>query len=64
MAMVFNEYFGEIPVSLNRAIKKYNVSPADYWELEDYFGENFGEILAAIKRGSPKGYYQSYLLFA
>ena len=50
-AMTFHEsYGGELPVGLLRLIKRTNVSPADYWMLQDEFGsDNFGAITEAIR---------------
>lgn len=60
MATVFNEWYGEIPVALNRAIKKYNVSPSDFQTLEHY-GLSHNEMLDAIKRHSIKhGMFMEY----
>lgn len=56
--MVFNEWYGEIPFTLNRTIKKYNVSPADYDNLRDQFGSDFTAIEAFIKENSESGMYQ------
>lgn len=61
MKMVFNEWYGEIPVSLNRMLKKYNVSPADFQTLESYFGDNWANIQDAIRDYSPKGYFNEFL---
>lgn len=47
---VYNEWFGEVTPALNRALKRYNVSPADYQDLERLCGEgNHDAILAKIK---------------
>jgi hypothetical protein len=57
--MVFDECYGEIPRSLHRAIRKYKVTPAQYYMLEDEFGAtNFDTIEAWIKGNSPDGYFQ------
>ena len=57
--MVYNEWYGEIPFTLNRTIKKFNVSPSDYDLLcEDFGRENHAVIEAKIKEWSPGGYYQ------
>lgn len=58
-AMVYNEWFGEVTVALNRALKKNNVSPMDYRFLTDEFGEgNHDAILRAIKERSTSGTYR------
>lgn len=59
-AMTYNEWYGEVTVALNRALKRYNVSPSDYQMLEHDFGRgNYDAILAAIRQRSPEGYYQA-----
>jgi len=61
-AMTYNEWYGEVTVALNRALKRYNVSPYDYQELEHEFGEgNYDAILAAVKQRSTDGYYRPAL---
>ena len=63
--MTFDEYYGELPKSTLRMIKRYNVSPADYTDLEYACGEgNFAAIEAAIQRFSTKGYFCSFDLFS
>lgn len=56
--MVYNEWYGEIPFTLNRAIKKYNVSPSDYDMLVNDFGKDFAVIEAKVKEWSLDGYFQ------
>ena len=57
--MTYHESYGDLTVSLNRALKRYNVSPMDYQMLEDEFGEgNYDTILAAVKQRSEGGMYQ------
>jgi len=56
--MVYNEWYGEVTVALNRALKKFNVSPMDYDMLCDEFGRpNHDTILRAIKERSTTGMY-------
>jgi hypothetical protein len=51
--MVYDEYYGDLTFALRTAIRKYNVSPSDYSDLEAEFGEgNFTDIQAAIKERS------------
>lgn len=38
-AMTFHECFGELPKSLLTLIRKHNVSPADYYFMEELYGE-------------------------
>jgi len=57
--MVYDEFYGELTFALRAAIRKNNVAPADYTDLEDEFGAgNFGAILAAVKERSTDGMYQ------
>jgi hypothetical protein len=57
--MVYNEWYGEVTVALNRTLKRHNVSPADYRMLEDEFGEgSHGAILRAVKERSTGGMCQ------
>lgn len=57
--MVFDEYYGELTFALRTAIRKYNVSPSDYRDLEDEFGEGeYAKIQAAIKERSEDGMYR------
>lgn len=51
--MPYNEYIGRsISLSLSRAMKKHNVSPADFRDLEEVYGEDDAAIEAAIKQYS------------
>lgn len=55
---VFHESYGDLPVAEYRAIKKYGVTPADYYMLECEFGEfNHDAITAAILARSASGRY-------
>lgn len=38
--LMLNENYGEITPSLNRTLKRYNVPPAFFWELEDMYEAN------------------------
>jgi len=59
--MPFNEYVGRsISLSLSRAMRQYNVSPADFRDLEEVYGENDVAIEDAILRNSPEGYFNAY----
>lgn len=61
MKTVYNEWYGEIPVALNRAIKKYNVSPSDFQDME-HWGFSPEDMVEVIKNYSPNGYFQVYLM--
>lgn len=62
--MVFHESYGELPANLLRLIKKHNVSPSDYAELELKYGAgHFDEMRQAIIQFSKNGSYQSYLMW-
>ena len=58
----YHEFYGEIPVGLMRAIKKHNVSPADFQRME-YKEMSFSEMLDFIKDNSPNGQFSPYSLF-
>ena len=47
--MTFHESYGDLTVSLLRAIKRYNVSPSDYQSLESQYGQDYDRIEADIK---------------
>lgn len=56
--MTFDEYYGDLPVSTHRLVKKYNVSPADYSMIVDILGvPTWKEIEEHILAHSEKGYY-------
>ena len=59
--MPFNEYVGRtITLSLSRAMKKYNVSPSDFLNLERVFDEDDEAMTKAIVEYSPRGYFDVY----
>ena len=59
--MTFHEYYGELPTYLLRKVKKNNVSPADYWQLQDAYGEdNYNTIHDMIVRYSDDGMFKSW----
>lgn len=59
--MPFNEYVGrQISLSLSRAMKKYNVSPSDFRDLEEVYGEDDAAIEAAIKQYSTNGMFSVF----
>lgn len=59
--MPFNEYIGRrIPLSLSRVMKKYNVSPADFNDLESVYGEDDAAIESAIERYSVNGSFSVF----
>ena len=58
--MVFNENYGEITASLNKTLRRYNVPPASFWELEDMYEEagvkvDLDQIERFIKKSSEDG---------
>jgi hypothetical protein len=58
--MVYDEWYGELTFSLRAVIRKNNVSPYDYTELEHEFGEgNYSAIQAAIVERSTSGMYRN-----
>lgn len=59
-ATTFQEAYGVLTIAEWRAIKKNNVSPSDYDDLCDEFGqENHAEITRAItERSRGAGYYR------
>ena len=59
--MVYDESYGDLTFALRAAIRKYNVSPSDYWDLQDQFGEaSYAEMTAAIKKYSPNDNFSSF----
>lgn len=54
----YHESYGERPVALLSAIKKFNVSPADFQTME-YMDMSDDEMLDFINRHSHKGYFNS-----
>ena len=61
---MFHESYGQITQALMRLIKKYNVSPSDFQELEYKYGEgNLAAIGAAIKQYSKDGQFQVFLMW-
>lgn len=61
---VFHESYGEITPRLLQVIKKFNVSPSDWSELEMKYGEgNLKQIESAIVTYSKNGMYQPYLMW-
>lgn len=60
-AMVFDERFGEIPKSLATLMKKNNVSPSDFYQLEYELGEGkFAAFAEAIRDRSKNGSYNAF----
>ena len=49
--MVFNEYYGEIPYTLNRLIKGNNVTPSDFATMEDR-GFSHDDMIRIIREHS------------
>jgi len=57
--MVYDEWYGELTYALRAAIRKFNVSPSDYRDLEDRCGVgNYDGILSRIRVNSEGGYYR------
>lgn len=63
MKMIQNEWYGELPASLFRLVKRYNVSPSDYVDLEYFCNEDFDRMAKAIVACSRDGYFSSYELY-
>lgn len=57
---MFHESYGEVTPSLMRAIKKYNVSPSDYSDLEDVYGNDLVAIEKAIKHYVFQGQFSVF----
>lgn len=59
--MEYDEQYGDLTRPQKAAYRKYNVSPADHFDLIDEFGENNRTaIVAAVKDRSPNGYYNFF----
>ena len=59
--MIFHESYGDLTVSLLRAIKRHNVSPSDYQSLESQYGDDYDLIEANIKTFSAdNGSFSEY----
>jgi hypothetical protein len=59
--MPFNEYIGRtISLSLSRTMKKHNVSPADFRDLEEVYGTDDDAIEAAIKQYTNNGSFSAF----
>lgn len=57
--MTYHEFYGSLPESLLRLIRKNNVTPAEFQEFE-YMGLTFGEMETAILENSPNGYFNHF----
>jgi len=58
--MVYDEWYGELTFALRLVIKKRNVSPADYTDLQDEFGsDNYDAMKKAIVERSEGGMYRA-----
>lgn len=60
MEMTFHEYYGELPKRTLSLIRKFNVSPSDYRDIEDWVqrtGASWKDINDHILNMSPGGYY-------
>lgn len=59
--MPFNEWVGhDIPDSLNRAMKRYNVSPSDMHDLMNVYGTDWLAIERAIKTYTHNGMFSVF----
>jgi hypothetical protein len=60
--MTFDEYYGRLPSSTLRLVKKYNVSPADFdFILDQFMGtvqDGWSWVESHIRENSTAGYYQ------
>lgn len=62
--MTYHELYGDVSVAQLRAYKRYNVSPADHDALVNIIGAtHHNDIVAAVKRHSPKGYFSAYSFY-
>ena len=57
---VYDEYYEWVLPSTMRLIKRYNVSPSDYWTLHDYYESDYREVERCIKTYSKNGNYQEF----
>lgn len=58
--MVFHEVYGELPKGTLALIRKHNVSPSDWHEIEAWIqatGATWKEVNDHIKNMSPGGFY-------
>lgn len=63
-SMTFQEAYGEMPKWLWKKVKEFNVSPADYQELELKYGpRRFSDYGWAIEAFSKNGMFQPYLMW-
>lgn len=61
---ISHEYYGEITRPLLAKIRKYNVSPSDYYDLERTFGEgNLSDISDAIERYTFQGMFSVFEMY-
>ena len=49
--------YGDVTVSIYRFMKRMNVSPSDYRDIEEAFGTDWAGMKKFIQSKSPKGYY-------
>ena len=59
MATTFHESYGEVPKSLLRTMKKHNVTPSDFYMMEDE-GLTHAQMEDAIVRFSENGMFSSF----
>jgi hypothetical protein len=57
---VFHELYGEIPYRLLSAIKRYKVTPAEFYMMEA-MNLSGTDMWTHIIENSPNGYYQAPL---
>lgn len=48
--VIYNEWYGPLTRPLLAAIRKYNVSPSDYQDLENVYGNDYAGMTKAIKQ--------------
>ncbi len=58
--MTFDETYGWTFPTTMRLIRKYNVSPSDYWMLHDYYESDYREVERCIVQYSKNENYYEY----
>lgn len=58
MTMRFNEQYGMLPTNIDRMLKRFNVSPADYNALAEAFGADWASMRAHVVSHSKTGMYR------
>lgn len=57
---IFHESFGDVTRPLLAKIRKYNVSPADFYELEREYGSDLDAISNAISTYTFQSMYSAF----